>query len=373
MPATHTLPHLHNVSRSAVRALCAAATSGLLLAAPNAQALSFTLLNASAMSAQQLAPIQAAMAYWSSQISTDVNVVLDIGFSNLGSSTIIGQAGSSIQNVSYTSLHSALSASAGSSADASAYSTLGSGAAVGFYATNTSTGATFYNDNNSADNTVWQLTTAQAKALGYSTGGGSDATITFNSGFAFDYDRSDGTGSGLIDLQTVAEHEIAHALGFVSGVDDAAECRVNGGFGCSNTSFQNQAHYGVLDLFRYSSTSGGLLDLSVGTASYLSIDGGDTAITAFSTGVTASGGYQASHFGTAELTLMRPYLTYGSAYDAFAADLTAMDVIGWTLTSAVPEPASWALLLGGVAGLAGISRRRQPVPAQVQAQAQARA
>jgi hypothetical protein len=57
------------------------------------------------------------------------------------------------------------------------------------------------------------LTRANAKAMGFAVAAGNDATITFNSSFAFDYDRSDGITPGEIDFQTIAAHEIGHALG----------------------------------------------------------------------------------------------------------------------------------------------------------------
>jgi hypothetical protein len=65
-------------------------------------------------------------------------------------------------------------------------------------------------------------TKANLKALGYdmdSQFGAQDATITFNSGFTFDYDSSNGIAPGAMDFETVAAHEIGHALGFVSIVD----------------------------------------------------------------------------------------------------------------------------------------------------------
>lgn len=75
------------------------------------------------------------------------------------------------------------------------------------------------------------LTKANGKALGF-TGldlafGVSDATITFNSTFAFDYDRGNGITPGTIDFESVALHEIGHALGFISSVDDVDYAKAN--------------------------------------------------------------------------------------------------------------------------------------------------
>jgi len=67
------------------------------------------------------------------------------------------------------------------------------------------------------------VTKANLKALGLSNldfvHGINDATITFNTLFTFDYDSSDGITSGTIDFESVALHEIGHALGFQSSVD----------------------------------------------------------------------------------------------------------------------------------------------------------
>lgn len=49
--------------------------------------------------------------------------------------------------------------------------------------------------------------------------GGSAASMTFNSTFNFDFDPSNGITGGTTDFQSVAIHEVGHAMGFTSGVD----------------------------------------------------------------------------------------------------------------------------------------------------------
>ncbi|GMU34952.1 MAG: hypothetical protein HS101_11080 [Planctomycetia bacterium] len=49
--------------------------------------------------------------------------------------------------------------------------------------------------------------------------GGSAASMTFNSSFNFDFDPSNGITGGTTDFQSVAIHEVGHAMGFTSGVD----------------------------------------------------------------------------------------------------------------------------------------------------------
>lgn len=52
--------------------------------------------------------------------------------------------------------------------------------------------------------------------------GQGDAGIGFNSAFQFDFNPDDGISSSLTDFDSVASHEIGHALGFISDSGDAA-------------------------------------------------------------------------------------------------------------------------------------------------------
>ncbi len=328
---------------------------GLAGLAPSAQALNIVFTNAgSSLNTEQLAAFQTAAAYWENQLSNNVTVYLAVSFGDLGSSTL-AEARSELITASYADVRSRLTANAQSPTDTSAISHLQTGPALSFMATQLD-GTTRFDNDTTLNNRVLNLTTANAKSLGYTTPTEStspDARITFANAYAssFAYSRINGQIPGdKIDFITVAQHEIGHALGFMSGVDHIAYC-INNAAQCGTTGgFEDEISYTSLDLFRYSAA--GVLDMTIGGASYFSVDGGATSIHGFAAGA------QASHFGGGSLTLMNPTVAFGQSYEATAADLMALDAIGWNLTAAVPEPQTYALLLCGLGVIAWARRRR---------------
>jgi hypothetical protein len=348
---------------------------GLVGLAPSAHAVDFVFRDVSksgGMTAEQLGAFQTAANYWSSKLTDQVTVYIDIAFDALPQ-YVLGGTSSTFVSTSYSSIRGALTADATSSIDASAVANLQGGSALSFYATQGDLSSRFDNDG-SINNTRLGLTTANAKAMGFSIGtnvASPDANITFATGYAGDfvYTRAGGVPSNKIDFITVAEHEIGHALGFTSGVDDIDFCAgANNVCGLPNTvgRFETDWWYEPLDLFRYSGK--GKMDVRVGSPDgtpYLSVDGGATSIESFSTGTNYGDGWQASHFGPASNTLMRAFVRNGEFYDASAADLAAFDAIGWDVAvAAVPEPETYALMLAGL-GVVGWAarRRRERMPA----------
>ncbi|MBD2354844.1 hypothetical protein H6G41_09450 [Tolypothrix sp. FACHB-123] len=222
------------------------------------------------------------------------------------------------------------------------------------------------NNSNANNKTIW-LSSANAKALNLIAGNerGFDAQISLGKSMVtsngelisystwlaqqsevgnfiqdsiWDFSRvySDDAivSSNKFDFLSVAQHEIGHALGIVSGVD-ALEVIVGTDSQENSPSLQDNDLTFVtpMDLFRYSdiSKNQGIFDWSDGTGKYFSIDGGKTRLANFD-----GTDYQTSHWSASEgeiLGIMHPVLKRGEKLEISELDLKLLDVIGWDINS----------------------------------------
>jgi len=330
---------------------------GACLLSVDALALHINLVEdvAAPLNADQRNGFSEAAGIWESRISSNVTINISVGMVSLAPSTI-GQAGSAWYSASYSDFRTSVAQKATSTTDAAFLATLPTGDTYTrlINQTNDTPGTDPYATWTDAQSMIF-INGGNAKALGLlsSTNAALDAQIQFNTAFAFDYNRSDGIASNQMDFVGAAAHEIGHALGFMSIVDD-----VDTAVGVASD-FLNLP----MDFMRYSASSFalGISDVSAGTvAKFTYINGVSIPM---SLGVNIGDGQQASHFNvTGTLGIMAPTASYGQKLSITDNDLLVMDAIGWELTSLgqsqIPEPSTYGLFMG-VFSLAVVCSRKK--------------
>lgn len=277
---------------------------------------------------------QAAADLWSSILTDDIVVNIEIGYIALGAG-ILGSAGSTTASATLTQVRDSLIADVSSLDDALAVANLPTGSSLSLYTSDPNTGAAVIDNDGSNNNTILDVNTSVLKAVGLRPAGdaGEDASITFSNLFTWDFDRSDGITAGAFDFIGVAAHEIGHALGFRSGVDIVDITRLPNG-PSAPTSLNNFRVHSVHDLFRYSTASianGTDIDARAdGDDKFYSLDGGTTQLATFSEGRFNGDGQQASHWkDNLGIGIMDPTAAPGEYADITNLDVLAFDAMGW--------------------------------------------
>ena len=305
----------------------------------------------SGTSLQQMVGFETAGRIWSSYLTDNITVNLQVGVSSSLGSNVIGGALPAIEaKQSYTSFTNALNADATSTDDQAALKQV-FGSSFGANYKVTLFGTTYQATGTSSS---LNLTRADAKALGLPVSGGAnglDGYILLGSlagapvQWNYDYTRSAPAPANSLDFLSTALHEIGHVLGFVSGLDSSSWLNTN--FGTDISALKAAAAQldvitmgaTPLDLFRYGTNSANLSntrELSLGGTKVFALSGLSTPIASFSTSINTSqggNGQQASHWYTDTNALMAPTLKTGTRSAIAATDLKAFDVLGWNVVS----------------------------------------
>lgn len=307
----------------------------------NGAGLQFNFVAGNSVPQQVKDGFAAAGKLWSDLFTDDIMVNITIDFEPLGAG-ILGSALSYSESVEYSTFRNSLITDAKSTSDTTATANLSTAQTLSLYTSSYTSGVPgtpMIDNNNTNNNRILDLNTANSKAIGFRTPGNTavDAEISFSSNFSWDFDRSNGIDSNAYDFVGVAAHEIGHALGFVSGAD-AVDATTGAVPSINKQSLDQFRVVTGLDLFRVSTASianGTDLDLRADTTTkYFSIDGGTTLLTTFSTGVTNGDGRQASHWkDSLGIGIMDPTLATGELPAITELDVLAFDVIGWDVRS----------------------------------------
>jgi hypothetical protein len=238
--------------------------------------------------------INTAIAAYQASFSDDINV--NITFQEM--TTGLGASSTQVVTVSFKDYLAKLTAHATTADDNTAVPTLGAGP----------------NNPVNGDANI-KIRQANARALGFGVGGGTDSTISLNTAIC-NLSRTGPQDGTKYDLMAVASHEIDEALAFGSALnnlnnDDPAPTTIESD-----------------DLYRYSAANTRSYDSALATNSYFSFDNGTTNLSRFN---QKEGGDFSDWFSTGAHTpqIQDAFGTQGATPN-LVVELRRLDVLGYS-------------------------------------------
>lgn len=284
------------------------------------------------------ASIDDAISRIESDIATNITVNITFGEASngLGASSV-----AEYTDVALSTYEAALEANASTPADAAALASLQA--------------------NPPPAGTTLHIAVSLATALGIYDYTGTAGTIKLNTA-AMNLSRTGSQDPYDYDIEAVAAHEIDEVLGIGGAGSELGD---------------NTSDLGVMDLFRYSAPGVRSFTTSSSAIAYFSINDGTTDLVNFNQSGSGDYGDWGNGALPAELAGNNPpqvqdaFGTPGVDVNVGPNEMTALDVVGYTLTPAglaleaddVPEPSTYAMLLGGLAALGLLRRSRHRKPA----------
>jgi hypothetical protein len=147
------------------------------------------------------------------------------------------------------------------------------------------------------------------------------------------------------DLQSVVEHEVDEALGFSSALN-----------GLLNGAPPPSTPARALDLFRFDQSGARSFNTATNTAAYLSIDGGATRLVRFNQ--TQNADFQDWYSGNGQTPHVQDAFGTPGATANLSVELIALDVCGYNLVYAMPQPTILSMWPSG--GMMNVTWASQP-------------